>query len=68
MKSRSDPSDDIAARLQEIEKQFEREMLARGFDPEQAATVPLTPRLASLYREREELRRQVRTGRKQEKS
>ena len=68
MKSRSDLNDDIAGRLQEIVKQFEREMLARGFDPEQAATVPLTPRLASLYREREELRRQVRTKKEQEES
>lgn len=58
MENRSAGSDDIAGRLQRIEETFEREMRARGFDPKQAATVPLTPRLASLYRELQELRQQ----------
>ncbi|HKZ76874.1 MAG TPA: hypothetical protein VJ124_01015 [Pyrinomonadaceae bacterium] len=67
MENRSD-GDDIAGRLQQLEKRFEREMRARGFDPQQAATVPLTPRLANLYRELEELRHEIRIKRERDLS
>ena len=45
----------VRERLSVIEKQFEREMRARGFDPEQVDTVALTTPLAKLHNEREEL-------------
>ena len=45
----------IRERLRAIEQQFEREMRARGFDPDQVDTVALTTPLAKLHNEREEL-------------
>jgi len=51
----------LAARLLLLETQFESAMRARGFDPSQAATVPLTARLDDLYRELEGLRQRVHT-------
>jgi len=47
--------DRIRERLRAIEQQFEREMRARGFDPNQVDTIALTTPLAKLYNEREEL-------------
>jgi hypothetical protein len=51
----------LQARLREVEEAFAREMRAKGFDPSQADTVPLTPRLAKLYQEGTELREQLET-------
>lgn len=51
--------DQIRARLRVIEHQFEREMRERGFDPQQADTVPLTPSLAKLQDEQHQLRLQL---------
>lgn len=46
----------IRARLRLLEEQFDREMRGRGFEPGQADNVPLTPSLAKLYNEQEQLR------------
>jgi hypothetical protein len=46
----------VRERLRLIEQQFEREMRERGFDPSQVDTVPLTPSLAKLQSEQEQLR------------
>jgi hypothetical protein len=43
-------------RLREVEKEFERQMRERGFEPDQAERVALPGPLAKLYAEREELR------------
>lgn len=45
----------LRERLRAIEQRFEREMRARGFDPDQVDTVALTTPLAKLHSEREEL-------------
>jgi hypothetical protein len=47
--------EELETKLSALEAKFEREMRARGFDPAQAENVPLTPDLARLYAEREEL-------------
>ena len=49
----------IRARLRLLEEQFEREMRERGFEPSQADNVPLTPSLAKLYNEQEQLRAEL---------
>lgn len=49
----------IRERLRLIEQQFEREMRERGFDPNQVDTVPLTPSLANLHNEQEQLRSEL---------
>ena len=45
----------LEARLEEITDQFEQQMRARGFDPEQAENVALPAALARLYLERQSL-------------
>jgi hypothetical protein len=45
----------LEARLLEITEQFEQQMRARGFDPQQADNVALPAALARLYIERQEL-------------
>ena len=45
----------LEARLQEITEQFEQQMRARGFDPEQVDNVALPAALARLYLERQSL-------------
>ena len=47
---------DVEAKLREVERQLQQEMLARGFDPSQEENVALTAPLAKLYMERESLR------------
>ena len=54
--SESLESDQLKARLLEVEQEFEREMRARGFDPNQDENSALTAKLAKLYTEREKLR------------
>ena len=49
----------IRARLRLLEEQFEREMRGRGYEPSQADNVPLTPSLAKLYNEQEQLRAEL---------
>lgn len=46
----------LKAKLLEVEQEFEREMRARGFDPNQDENSALTAKLAKLYTEREKLR------------
>lgn len=46
----------LEERLREVERDFERQMRERGFDPAQAELVALPGPLAKLYAEREELR------------
>jgi hypothetical protein len=48
--------DQLEAKLIEVEREFEREMRARGFDPNQDENSALTAKLARLYTEREKLR------------
>jgi len=43
----------LEAELQEITERFERQMRARGFDPDQAENVALPAALAQLYFERQ---------------
>ena len=43
----------LEAELQEITERFERQMRARGFDPDQAENVALPAALAQLYVERQ---------------
>ena len=45
----------LEARLLEITEQFEQQMRARGFDPQQADNVALPAALARLYMERQGL-------------
>jgi len=40
-------------RVRILDAEFEREMRARGFDPEQAENIALPAHLAKLYAERE---------------
>jgi predicted nucleic acid-binding Zn-ribbon protein len=46
----------LQEKLRAVEEEFEREMLARGFDPAQDDNIALTTPLAKLYAERERLR------------
>jgi hypothetical protein len=43
----------LEAQLRETTEQFEQQMRARGFDPEQAENVALPAALAKLYVERQ---------------
>ena len=45
----------IREKLRHVTEQFEREMRARGFDPQQAENVPLTRSLANLHLEQTRL-------------
>ena len=45
----------LEAQLREITEEFEQQMRARGFDPEQADNVALPTALARLYVERQKL-------------
>ena len=46
---------DLEARIKELEQEFASGMRARGFDPAQAANVPLPPALAKIQAARDEL-------------
>lgn len=50
------PRAELEARVHELEQEFARRMLERGFDPAQAENVALPGSLAKLYAELEELR------------
>ena len=49
----------LEAKLQKVNDRLRREMLARGFDPDQEDNVALTSPLAELYNERETLRSEL---------
>lgn len=49
----------IHEQLKLVTEQFEHEMRERGFDPEQAENIPLTPSLARLQLEQTHLRAQL---------
>ena len=51
----------LQARLAEIERDFEHEMRARGFDPAQDENVALTAPLAKLYAERQRIQEKLET-------
>ena len=58
----------IREQLKLVTKQFEREMRERGFDPQQAENIPLTPSLARLQLEQANLRAQLAEFDEQEQS
>jgi hypothetical protein len=49
----------LEEKLREVDQRLRREMLARGFDPDQDDNIALTAPLAKLYMEREDLRSQL---------
>jgi hypothetical protein len=57
----------LQERLRQVEERLERDMRARGFDPEQSENVALTGSLAKLYAERERLREELESLKKPEK-
>ncbi len=52
-------TDELNRKLRELEAEFDRELLARGFDPAQAENVALPSHLAALYTEREQIKAQL---------
>lgn len=66
MSNRSEPTAELGRiqleeKLRDVDQRLRREMLARGFDPDQDDNVALTAPLAKLYLERESLREQLET-------
>jgi hypothetical protein len=59
MSGESDSVAELKRRLRVADEEFERQMLARGFDPAQAETVALPTVLAKLYMERDLLRSEL---------
>ena len=53
MDDRKNDISELFHRLCTLDAEFEREMRARGFDPEQAENIALPSHLAKLYAERE---------------
>ena len=51
--------DDLREQLRALDAEFEREMRARGFEPDQAENVALPSQLAALYAERERIKAQL---------
>lgn len=51
----------LEEKLREVDERLRREMLARGFDPNQEDNVALTAPLAKLYLQRESLREQLKS-------
>ncbi|HVS81607.1 MAG TPA: hypothetical protein VHE60_07715 [Pyrinomonadaceae bacterium] len=52
-------TDELNKKLRALDAEFDREMLARGFDPAQAENVALPSHLAALYAEREQIKAQL---------
>jgi uncharacterized small protein (DUF1192 family) len=52
-------TDELNQKLRELDAEFDREMLARGFDPAQAENVALPAHLAALYSERERIKAEL---------
>jgi hypothetical protein len=57
--SPTDEINDLRLRLRELEAEFVRELIARGFDPAQAENVVLPSHLAELYTKREQIKAQL---------
>ena len=51
--------DDLREQLRALDAEFEREMRARGFEPDQAENVAMPSQLAALYAERERIKAQL---------
>jgi hypothetical protein len=49
----------LKRKLRELDAEFDREMRARGFDPDQAENVALPSHLAALYAERESVKEEL---------
>jgi hypothetical protein len=55
-------TEDLNNKLRSLDTEFDREMRARGFDPEQAENVALPSHLAALYAERERVREELKAS------
>ena len=52
-------TDELNNKLRSLDAEFDREMRARGFDPDQAENVALPSHLAALYAERERIKAEL---------
>jgi uncharacterized small protein (DUF1192 family) len=52
-------TDELNQKLRELDAEFDREMLARGFDLAQEENVALPAHLAALYSERERIKAEL---------
>ena len=52
-------TEELNSKLRSLDAEFDREMRARGFDPEQAENVALPSHLAALYAERERIKAEL---------
>jgi hypothetical protein len=59
---------DLEERLRQVDEQFRREMLARGFAPGEVDNLALTAPLARLYAEREQLAEELKSLRESNSS
>ena len=59
MDDRKNDISELLQKLSSLDAEFERQMRARGFDPEQAENIALPSTLATLYAERERTRAQL---------
>ena len=50
---------ELAEKLREVDGRLRREMLARGFDPDQEDNLALTGQLAKIYMERENVQAEL---------
>ena len=50
---------ELAEKLREVDGRLRREMLARGFDPDQEDNLALTGQLAKIYVERENVQAEL---------
>jgi hypothetical protein len=55
-------TDELDNKLRELDAEFDREMRARGFDPDQTENVALPSHLAALYAERERVKEQLKAS------
>jgi len=55
-------TEDLNNKLRSLDTEFDREMRARGFDPDQAENVALPSNLAALYAERERVREELKAS------
>jgi hypothetical protein len=55
-------TEDLNNKLRSLDAEFDREMRARGFNPEQAENVALPSHLAALYAERESVKEQLKAA------
>jgi hypothetical protein len=55
-------TDELKRKLRELNAEFDREMRARGFDPDQAENVALPSHLAALYAQRERVKEELKAS------